>query len=146
MYFNSFGGSTLLHVLAAHPRVVATLGIAGTVAMLTTSLGRTDYVGASRYASALDSAIATYSRVDDALIENAFASSVRLQAAQNSNMRAAVRDALKACGKGCAELTPAIVENDRTLLKKALLVAELDRVASEAGPGRIAAANARGGR
>jgi hypothetical protein len=139
MYFNSFGGSTLLHVLAAHPRVVATLGIAGTVAMLTTSLGRTDYVGANRYANALDEAIASYSQVDDAQIENAYTISVQLQATRSPRMRAAVRDALHACGRGCAELTPAIVENDHSLLKKALLVAELDRVASEHGRARVAA-------
>jgi len=75
MYFNMFGGSALLHLLAGHPRVIAAFGIAATVTMLVTPLGPGKQVGSEGYASAVDRTIHT---VEDNEIRQ-IASELRLE-------------------------------------------------------------------
>ncbi len=130
MYLTMFGGSTLLHVLAAHPRVVATLGIAATVTMLVSNSAVADRARANRYVHALDQTVASHGRVDAGLLAEAADRAARLETGDPREMDAAVRHALSACGAGCVELTPEIVEHDRGLRQAALYIAELDRVAA----------------
>ena len=60
MYFHVFGSSGLLHLLIAHPKVVAFAGIAGTVALLMAPHGPGRQVGAGRYLQQLDEAVAAH--------------------------------------------------------------------------------------
>ena len=62
MYFNVFGGSALLHLLAGHPRIVAAFGIAGTVAILVSPLGPGKHPGSEAYAQAIDQWLGADSR------------------------------------------------------------------------------------
>ncbi len=130
MYLTMFGGSTLLHVLAAHPRVVATLGIVATVTMLVSNSAVADRARASRYAHALDQTVSSHGRVDPRLLAEAADAAARLETGGGREMDAAIRYALLACGAGCVELTPEIVEHDPGLRQAALYVAELDRIAT----------------
>jgi hypothetical protein len=131
MYFNMFGGSAFLHVLAAHPKVVAAFGIAATVAMLASPLGRSNYARSERYARQLDTVVAAYADVDDATVETATRASDKLHTMPDAVIHQAVREMLAACGSHCAELTPMIVERQPKLLSKALFVHELNVLAAQ---------------
>ena len=71
MYFNSFGGSALLHLLAGHPRVVAAFGIAGTVAILVSPLGPGKHPGSEAYAQAIDQEIPSSAGLNAATVAQA---------------------------------------------------------------------------
>ena len=126
MYFNMFGGSALLHLLAGHPRVVAAFGIAGTIAMLLSPLGPGKHAGSEAYIQALDRAISSRAALDDAALIQARRAAEQMSQMPKGVVHEAVRQALSACGGHCAELTPAIVENDPKLLADALLIYQLD--------------------
>ena len=133
MYFNVYGGSALLHLLAAHPRIVAAFGIVASVAMLASPLGQGDYPGLARYAKTLDRVVARSAAVDNATIIAATLAADRFESMPHEVVDAAVRVVLSECSSHCAELTPAIVEGDAKLLRKALLVYELDLMAKNRG-------------
>ena len=126
MYFNMFGGSALLHLLAGHPKVVAAFGIAGTVALLVSPLGTGGHPGSESYVRAIDRSIASGAGLDNAAMAEARGAAEQLSHMPKSVIHEAVQDALTACGSGCAELTPAIVETDPKLLRDALLIYQID--------------------
>jgi hypothetical protein len=126
MYFNMFGGSALLHLLAGHPRVVAAFGIAGTVALLVSPLGAGKHPGSETYVRAIDRSIASHADLNNATVAQASAAADQLAHMPKSVINEAVQEALAACGDGCAELTPAIVESDPKLLHDALLIYQID--------------------
>jgi len=129
MYFNFLGGSALLHLLAAHPKVVAALGITATIGLLMTPLGPHNMIGAGRELRTVERSMAS----EDLALDDAVASAgaaARAAVLSREEMDAAVRHALARCGNGCTDLTPAIVMRDKALLKNALYVAALDRMAS----------------
>ena len=57
MYIQMFGGSALLHLLAAHPKVVALFGIAATATMLMTPLGPGGYIGSGGHLDRIEAAV-----------------------------------------------------------------------------------------
>jgi len=126
MYFNMFGGSALLHLLAGHPRVVAAFGIAATVAMLVTPLGPGKQAGSEAYMTAIDRTIPSEQALDSALLEAAKGAADQLARMPKDVVHEAVRGALSECGAACVELTPAIVERDPKLLHDALLIYAID--------------------
>ena len=128
MYFNMFGGSALLHLLAGYPRVVAAFGIAATVGMLLSPLGPGQYGGTRGYLQALNRAIKQNPAEARALAQSKRAAEL-LARTDPQTRHEAVRHALKVCGVHCVELTPAIVERDQSLLNDALLLFVLDREA-----------------
>lgn len=134
MYFGFLGGSALLHLLAAHPKVVAVLGIATTVAMLVTPLGPQNYFGSGQQMRRLDQQVGATQLVDDAVIADLRGGAQQRLTRPTEELAPTVRQVLHACGAGCAPLTPAIVLQDATLLESALLVAELERHATDTQP------------
>ena len=126
MYFNTFGGSALLHLLAGHPKVIAAFGIAATVAMLVSPLGPGKHPGSEGYAHAIDNTIPARPGLDEATVAEARVGVELLRRMPAPAVHEAVKDALASCGAGCAELTPAIVERDSKLLHDALLIYQID--------------------
>ena len=127
MYFGFFGGSALLHLLAAHPKVVAVLGIATTVALLVTPLGPQRHLGAGQEIDRLEQKVSSIADEDPGAAEEANAAARRMTGRPSLEVEAIVRSVLQECGDGCAELTPAIVMKDEALLHSALVVAEANR-------------------
>jgi len=128
MYFPIFAGSALLHLLAAHPRIVALFGIAGTVSLLFAPHGPGNYRGTAAYLERLDAQIGETApiaseyriraeRTADAMIENG----------QREEMESAVDRALRACGPGCSDLAMPLVMGNKELLKRVLVLSDLDR-------------------
>ena len=134
MYFNFLGGSALLHLLAAHPKVVAAFGTVTTIALLATSMGPQNYLGAGRHARSLEQAVTVNGLVSEQVIARAVADAQRMAEMPAPDIEQAIRRVLRECGKGCADLTPAVVLNDAVLLEKALYVSELSRHAGEQNP------------
>ena len=126
MYFNMFGGSALLHLLAGHPRVIAAFGIAGTIAMLVTPLGPGKQVGSEGYVSAVDRTIPSGQGLDSALLEEARSAADELEQAPKDVVHEAVQGTLSACGAACVDLTPAVVERNPSMLHDALLLYSID--------------------
>lgn len=127
MYFGFLGGSALLHLLAAHPKVLAMLGIAATVSMLSTSLGPRNYFGAGRQMTRIEQRLAPSQFVDDAAVEGLALSARRLATMPVAEIEPMVRQVLRQCGNRCGSLTPAIVMKDAALLQSALTVSEGER-------------------
>jgi hypothetical protein len=135
MYFNFLGGSALLHLLAAHPKVVAVFGIVASVSLLATPLGPQNYFGTGRYVRALEQTLKTHEVVGDAAVAQAAAETRRLATESGPDIEAAIRRVLEDCGRGCADLTPAIVMNDEGLRRAALSLSVLNRAALAQDPG-----------
>ena len=57
MYLSAFGGSGLLHLLAAHPRVAAVFGIAATVSMLASPLGSGRFAGTADHLEKIERSV-----------------------------------------------------------------------------------------
>jgi hypothetical protein len=134
VYFSFLGGSALLHLLAAHPKVVGALGIAAAVGLLAAPNGVHHYIGAGQQMAHIERSVVASEAVDDLTVAQAEASAARLAQMPRGVVEAAVRQALRECGRACGTLTPAVVMNDRELLPKALYVAELDRLARDIAP------------
>jgi hypothetical protein len=143
MYFQAYGGSALLHLLAAHPKIVAVFGITATVAMLIAPHGPGRYVGTARHLARLESALGAQSQVTAARQHQAErAAALMLELERNTEIVAAIEYTLRRCGSGCTDLSTARVARDPVLLRRVLILHELDRAAR----GGDVAAGASGGR
>ena len=125
MYFNMFGGSALLHLLAGYPRVIAAFGIVATVGLLLSPLGAGQHNGTGAYLQVLDRRVQSYPG-DAATLARGKRTTEELAHGNPQARHEAVEHVLKACGADCAKLTPSIVERDQTLLNDALLLFALD--------------------
>jgi hypothetical protein len=125
MYVNFLGGSALLHILAAHPKVVATLGVAATIATLCAPLAPRSLGAVTGHADSLELAVAPAAAASDARVEELR----QTLHVDDAAVRAAVTRALTACGAPCHDLSLSTVINDPDLLEKALFVAALDHEA-----------------
>jgi hypothetical protein len=131
MYLNIFGGSALLHLLLGYPRVILALGIAGAVAATNAPLGPGRHLGTAHYLAQLDASIGNRVGNSDAS-ETAARQSVTdlLEAYDPATIENAVADTLRACGPGCTDLSTPIVIRDPELLRRVLLIYQLDRLAT----------------
>ena len=129
MYVNFLGGSALLHILAAHPKVVATLGVAATIATLCAPLAPRSLAAIASHAASLETAAARASRLSEARTEELR----QFLYVDEAAIDQAVTRALDACGAPCHDLSLSVVLNDPALLEKALFVAALDREAHAHG-------------
>jgi hypothetical protein len=129
MYVNFLGGSALLHILAAHPKVVATLGIAATIATLCAPLAPRSVGAIAGHAEVLELAVGPAAAASDARVEELRQTFHVDEAA----VRGAVIRALDACGAPCHDLSLSLVLDDLALLEKALFIAALDREADARG-------------
>lgn len=124
-----FGGSSILHLLAGHPRVVAFFGLAAAVTMtLYAPFGPQPVPGTAQYVEALDRRLVSDEAVDPAVIEDARASARALMNASPARLRAIVDETLAACGQGCIGIDADQALKDVAVLQDVLLVHELTRV------------------
>jgi len=129
MYLNVFGGSALLHVLLGHPKLILALGVAGTVAATLTPHGPGRLLGTGQYLERLDATIGQRVANGDAT-EKAARQSVTglLEAYDPSTIEKTVAETLQMCGPGCTDWSTPIVIRDPELLRRVLLIHELDRL------------------
>jgi hypothetical protein len=143
MYLQTYGGSALLHLLAAHPKIIAAFGIAATVAMLIAPQGPGRYVGTATHLARLESALAGQAQVSEARQREAqLGASAMLEAEREHEIVEAIEYTLGRCGSGCTDLSTRRVARDPILLRRVLVLYELDRAATR----RDAAVGAAGGR
>ena len=133
MYLTTVGGSMLLHVLAGHPRLVAALGIAGAVLLLSSPLGPGAHLGtegnATRLERALPPAAETVSDRKD--VEAAVD---RLIATHDPRVPAMVASALNKCGANCSDLGIQQVMQDPVLEREVLALYAWDQLAANTAP------------
>jgi hypothetical protein len=144
MYPITIGGSAILHVLAAHPKIVAVFGIAGAVAMLTTPLGQGDYLGERRYAAAIEQAVASRPAASPEALRQAEERAAELNRISGDQLQQVLRETLKACGDRCVDETNGPIASDPEGLKTVLLLHELDPRFSGNAPKSAPVAVARG--
>jgi hypothetical protein len=130
MYFNIFGGSALLHILVAHPKVVAAFGLVATVSMLASPMGYGGYPGATHYAHQLEEYAIMSGELDPATIEAARRASTTRAGMSREVVQQAVSQTLASCHQHCAGLTTARVLADPRLLSQVLYLHELNLIAA----------------
>jgi hypothetical protein len=137
VYLTTIGGSGLLHLLAAYPRVVGALGVTATVAMLLSPSGPGQQLGTANALAQLDRTIAARTAVAPAAQHQAtVTASEMLERANGNEITAAVGEVLQRCGTGCTDLTSAAVISDPTLLRRVLVLQQLDKAAATASAAR----------
>jgi hypothetical protein len=132
MYLMTVGGSGLLHLLAAYPRVVAVLGVTTTVAMLMSPLGSGRYVGTANSLAKLDRSLAAHEGANGSTraVAEAAASAI-IERGGSNEIGAAVTEVLARCGAGCTDVTSTAIVEDAALLRRVLVIHELDRAAMD---------------
>jgi hypothetical protein len=132
MYLNTLGGSALLHLLIGYPRLILMFGIAGIVATTSTPHGPGRYAGTGAYFAQLDAAFKP-SLAQAAEEQRAReAATNMIERSEAAEIQAAVEHTLQQCGSGCTDLATPIVINDPDLLRRVLVIYELDEVATRA--------------
>jgi hypothetical protein len=129
MYLPTFGGSGLLHLLVAHPRVVAIFGVAATIGALIAPHATGRLVGTANHIERIESAIRPQVEVAEERQTAAEEEAVRLLAERSGANQSAVRRVLRACGTGCTDISTERVISDRALLLEVLMLSELDKLA-----------------
>jgi len=145
VYLTTIGGSGLLHLLAAYPRVVGTLGLAATVAMLLSPSGPGRQIGTAGSLAQLDRSIAARTASAPSSRDHAEAAAqAMLERANESEITAAVGEVLERCGAGCTDLTGVAVISDTTLLRRVLVLQQLDDAAESEAAARNASVRSEG--
>ena len=140
MYLQILGGSALLHLLAAHPRVVALFGLGLTAAMLAGPLGPGRQVGTATHLTRIEAAIRPQLEITDAREAAAKQSAQRILARQEpGEIPAIVAETLRRCGSGCTDISTARITSDARLLREVLVLHELDKAARASQESRLAA-------
>jgi hypothetical protein len=130
MYLPTLGGSGLLHLLAAHPRVVAIFGVAATVGALIAPHATGQLVGTAHHIERIESAIRPQVALAEGRQAAAEEEAVRLLAQNDrKQIESAVRRMLRACGTGCTDISTDRVIGDPALLLEVLMLSELDKLA-----------------
>lgn len=128
MYFQTFGGSALLHLLLGHPRLIALLGIAATVALTGAPHGPGRYGGTGDYLDRIEANMIQGLETTEEHQERALrAASEMLEYERTAQIEAAVGHVLRQCGPSCTDLTTPIVIDDPDLLKGVLVLYQLDK-------------------
>jgi hypothetical protein len=125
----------------AHPRIVALFGIAGTVGLVLAPHGPGNYRGTAAYLERLDAQISKQTPiVSEQRSDAERAATVLLDSGRQEQIEAAVDHALKACGSGCSDLSTPLVMRNQELLRRVLVLADLDTKVETARRGATAPA------
>jgi NH3-dependent NAD+ synthetase len=125
-----FGGSALLHLIAAHPKVVALFGIAATVSLLMAPHGPGRYLGTDTHLRRIEAAVRPQERTSEARQRFAEGAATQMLARRDKQAIAtAVRQTLSRCGHGCTDISTEDVTADEVLLRRVLVLYHLDREA-----------------
>ena len=131
MYLPTLGGSGLLHLLVAHPRVVAIFGVAATIGALIAPHAPGQLVGTAQ-------PYRTHRVRDPSAGRRRRGTRKRRpkrrpcgcsQQNDRAQIESAVRRMLRACGSGCTDISTERVISDRALLLEVLMLSELDKLA-----------------
>ena len=139
MYLPSmfFGGSSLIHLLASNPRVVAVFGLGALVTtMLQTPFGTAGVMGTASYVERLEKAAREQGSIDPQLIENARMSAATLAQSPRYRLREIVEETLRDCGLTCLPVETSAVLKDRRLLDDVLFLHALTEIHGQRAPAR----------
>src|SRR5688500_13826485 len=126
MYTPMFGGSALLHLIAAHPKVIALFGIAATVSLLMAPHGPGRFIGSETRIERIEAAVRPQAEVTEARQAAAERVAARMLVRQDEEeIAAAVRLTLERCGGGCTDISTGTVMADAPLLRRVLVLHEL---------------------
>lgn len=140
MYLNTYGGSALLHLLAAHPRVVALFGLAATASLLIAPHGPGRQVGTAGHIERIEAAIRPQSAITEERQAAAEQAAERLIAAgADREISAIVGETLRRCGPGCTDISTERIVSDEELLYRVIVLHELDIAARNASGDRAGA-------
>lgn len=133
MYTPMFGGSALLHLIAAHPKVIALFGIAATVSLLMAPHGPGRFIGSRTRIERIEAAVRPQADVTEARQAAAERVAARMLVRRDEDeIAAAVRLTLERCGGGCTDISTSTVMADAPLLRRVLVLHELDQQARSA--------------
>ena len=132
MYLHTLGGSALLHLLFGYPRLILLFGVAGIVAMTATPHGPGRYAGTGAYLAQLDAAFAPRLAEAAAQQQARQAATDMLERFEPGEIHAAIEHTLEKCGPGCTDLATPFVITDPDLLRRVLVLYQLDQAATRA--------------
>ena len=124
-----FGGSSLLHLLAGYPRVVAAFGVmALTTSTLQTPFGAPVLPGTAGYVAQLDRQVVVADGLETAITVDRARRAARVleQRSSPAGLAEIVDTMLARCGRGCNDLDSAAVLENPSLLQNVLLLHALD--------------------
>ena len=123
-----FGGSSLLHLLASHPRVVAVFGLSALVGVLLQSpFGTPDVFGVAGYVKQLDQIAREQELVDPQIVAQARTTAGALEDLPKSRLSQIVEETLRDCGIGCISVPTSAVLNNQEMLADVLLLHTLNQ-------------------
>ena len=124
-----FGGSSLIHLLASHPRVVAVFGLGALVSTLLQSpFGTPDVIGVAGYVKQLDQVTRQQQLVDPQVVLQARTTAGELAELPKNRLSAIVEETLRECGPACISVQTSAVLNNREMLADVLLLHTLTQV------------------
>ena len=122
-----FGGSSLIHLLASHPRVVAFFGISALIgSMLQSPFGTPDVMGTAGYVKQLEQVARQNNAVDPEIVARAHKTARALAQLPASQLTEIVGETLRACGTACNGVQMTDVFTNRQLLTDVLLLHTLN--------------------
>lgn len=125
MYLPSmfFGGSSLIHVLASHPRVVLLFGL-GTLmtSLLQSPFASREMFGTAAYIERLEQTIRVEGTIDPTVVDRAQSTARALARTPTNRLTAIVDETLLACGSACNTIDSAAVLKNPTMLQDVLLL------------------------
>lgn len=129
-----FGGSALLHLIAAHPKVVALFGIAATVSLLMAPHAPGRFLGTDAHLRRIEAAVRPQANTSEARERVAEGAAFQMLARRNrAEIATAVRQTLSRCGPGCTDISTEDITADDVLLHRVLVLYFLDRQARGIG-------------
>ena len=136
-----FGGSSLIHLLASHPRVVAFLGVSALVgSLLQSPFGTPDVIGTAGYLKQLEQVVSQQNAIDPEIVADAHKSARALAQLPTSRLSEIVGDTLRACGAACNGVSTTDVFKKRQLLNDLLLLYTLNQANAQSTAERVRAA------
>lgn len=130
MYLPSmlFGGSSFIHLLASHPRVVALVGISALATSLLQSPFGIPNVGATGQVVRLEQSPNAQGTALGTSVERASQSAKsNAKGASPARLAAIIGQTLKDCGRGCADVSRDAVLSNPALLNDVLMLHALEQ-------------------
>ncbi len=137
MYLPSmfFGCSSLIHLLASNPRVVALFGLGTLMATLLQSPFATpDVIGTAGYVRQLEHVARQQGAVDPEVIVRARSSARALAQSSGGRLAEIVEETLRDCGSACFGTKTSAVLKDRAMLDDVLLLHALNQANTHQRP------------
>lgn len=136
-----FGGSSLIHLLASHPRIVAFFGISALIgSMLQSPFGTPDVMGTAGYVKQLEQVARQNNAVDPEIVAQARKTALVLAQLPSSRLTEIVGDTLRECGTACNGVQMTEVFKNRQLLNDLLLLHTLNQANAQITVVRVRAA------